>query len=54
MQPIRRARLPLVHRKAGYIHTCQIMLGHKAIASTKLYIGIEEEVTLNIGRRFEL
>ncbi len=51
---IRRARPALIYRKTGNIRACQIMLGHKTIASTQLYLGVEEEETLNLARQFEM
>ena len=30
------------------------MLGHKTIASTQLYLGVEEEETLDLARQFEM
>lgn len=51
---IRRARPDLIFRKTGNIPACQIMLGHKTIASTQLYLGVEEEETLDLARQFEL
>jgi site-specific recombinase XerD len=30
------------------------MLGHKSLASTQLYLGVEEEETLSLARQFEL
>ena len=51
---IRRARPALIYRKTGNIRACQIMLGHKTIASTQLYLGVEEDETLNLARQFEL
>jgi integrase len=51
---IRRARPALIYRKTGNIRACQIMLGHKTIASTQLYLGVEEEETLDLARQFEL
>lgn len=51
---IRRARPALIYRKTGNIRACQIMLGHKTIASTQLYLGVEEEETLDLARQFEM
>jgi integrase len=51
---IRRARPALIYRKTGNIRACQIMLGHKTIGSTQLYLGVEEEETLSLARQFEL
>ena len=51
---IRRARPALIYRKTGNIRACQIMLGHKTIASTQLYLGVEEEETLDLVRQFEM
>jgi site-specific recombinase XerD len=51
---IRRARPALIYRKTGNIRACQIMLGHKTIASTQLHLGVEEEETLDLARQFEL
>jgi hypothetical protein len=51
---IRRARLTLIYRKTGNIRACQIMLGHKTIASTQLYLGVEEEETLDPARHFQM
>lgn len=51
---IRRARPALIYRKTANIRACQIMLGHKTIASTQRYLGVEEEETLDLARQFEL
>jgi site-specific recombinase XerD len=51
---IRRARPALIYRKTGNIRACQIMLGHKTIASTQLYLGVEEDETLDLARQFEM
>lgn len=51
---IRRSRPAFLYRKTGNIRACQIMLGHKTIASTQLYLGVEEDETLSLARQFEL
>ena len=51
---LRRARPALIFRKTGNIRACQIILGHKTIASTQLYLGVEEEETLSLARQFEM
>ena len=51
---IRRSRPAYLYRKTGNLRACQIMLGHTTIASTQLYLGVEEEETLALARQFEL
>ena len=51
---IRRSRPAYLYRKTGNLRACQIMLGHKSLASTQLYLGVEEEETLSLARQFEL
>lgn len=51
---IRRTRPAYLYRKTGNLRACQIMLGHKSLASTQLYLGVEEEETLALAREFEL
>lgn len=51
---LRRSRPAYLYKKTGNLRACQIMLGHKTIASTQLYLGIEEEEALTLAREFEL
>ncbi|MBD3663780.1 tyrosine-type recombinase/integrase [Sulfitobacter aestuariivivens] len=51
---IRRSRPAYLYRKTGNLRACQIMLGHKSLSSTQLYLGVEEEETLSLARQFEL
>lgn len=51
---LRRSRPAFIYAKTGNLRACQIMLGHKSIISTQRYLGIEEEETLEIARRFAL
>lgn len=51
---IRRSRPAYLYRKTGNLRACQIMLGHSTIASTQIYLGVEEEETLALARQFEL
>ena len=51
---IRRSRPAYLYRKTSNLRACQIMLGHKSLASTQLYLGIEEEEALSLARQFEL
>lgn len=51
---IRRTRPAYFYRKTGNLRACQIMLGHKSLSSTQLYLGVEEEETLALAREYEL
>ena len=51
---LRRSRPAYLYKKTGNLRACQIMLGHRTIATTQRYLGIEEAETLALAREFML
>ena len=53
-QSLRRTRPAHIYSITGNLRACQLMLGHTSISTTQIYLGVEENETLDIARQFPL
>ena len=50
----RRTKSSVIYERTQNLAACQQLLGHKSIASTALYLGVEKRKALNLAREIEL
>lgn len=51
---MRRTKATLIYRKTGNLRAVQLLLGHRKIDSTVLYLGVEVEDALSLAESIEL
>lgn len=51
---LRRTKVALVYKKTGNLRACQLLLGHRKLESTVLYLGIEVDDALELSEHLEI